>query len=223
MTPTAPRARPRLTRLLRIGIGLAAVGSVALPPSVPAAVARAADSAFIRVNQVGYPGSSSKRAYLMSTTSEAGATFAVRSGGSTVFSASVGQDLGKSSKTFTHVYPLDFSSVSAAGTYSIVVTGPVAATSPPFRIETGASLYSSAIANAVSFYQNERDGADYIASALRTAPAHLNDANAMTYLTPKANSSGAFSGDLTPLGVRIDASGGWWDAGDYLKFVQTTS
>src|SRR5207248_3010963 len=23
--------------------------------------------------------------------------------------------------------------------------------------------------------------------------------------------------------VRIDASGGWWDAGDYLKFVQTTS
>jgi len=45
----------------------------------------------------------------------------------------------------------------------------------------------------------------------------------MTYLTPQANSSGRFKGDLTPLGVRIDAAGGWWDAGDYLKFVQTTS
>ena len=45
----------------------------------------------------------------------------------------------------------------------------------------------------------------------------------MTYTTPHANKSGGFSGDLSPLGVRIDASGGWWDAGDYLKFLQTTS
>ena len=45
----------------------------------------------------------------------------------------------------------------------------------------------------------------------------------MTYLTPHANQTGHFKGDLTPLGLRIDASGGWWDAGDYLKFVQTAS
>ena len=45
----------------------------------------------------------------------------------------------------------------------------------------------------------------------------------MTYRTPKVDGDGAFKGDLSPLGVRIDASGGWWDAGDYLKFVQTTS
>ena len=30
-------------------------------------------------------------------------------------------------------------------------------------------------------------------------------------------------GDLSPLGTRIDASGGWWDAGDYLKFVHAAS
>ena len=45
----------------------------------------------------------------------------------------------------------------------------------------------------------------------------------MTYRTPKVNGDGAFKGDLHPLGVRIDASGGWWDAGDYLKFVHATS
>jgi len=34
---------------------------------------------------------------------------------------------------------------------------------------------------------------------------------------------GNFQGSLTPLGRRINAAGGWWDAGDYLKFVQTES
>jgi len=43
----------------------------------------------------------------------------------------------------------------------------------------------------------------------------------MTYLSPNVNSSGRFLGDLTPLGTRIDGSGGWWDAGDYIKGVET--
>ena len=104
------------------------------------------------------------------------------------------------------------------------MTGPVAATSPSFSIDTAQNIYAGAMANALSFYQNERDGPNYIPSALRTAPAHLNDENAMTYLTPSYKAStGGFSGSLTSLGISMDASGGWWDAGDYLKFVETTS
>ena len=95
---------------------------------------------------------------------------------------------------------------------------------PAFKIDTGSNVYGGAEANGLSFFQVQRDGPNYISSALRTAPAHLNDQNAMTYTTPSYNAgSGRFSGDLSPLGIRIDASGGWWDAGDYLKFVQTTS
>jgi len=183
----------------------------------------ASGSAFVRVNQIGYAAPASKRAYLMSTGVETGATFAVKSGSTTVLTGSLGTDLGTWSKTYRHVYALDFDSLAAAGTYTIQVTGPIAATSPSFRVDTGAILYSQALANSLSFYQNEADGANYIPSALRTAPGHLNDETAMTYLTPNANSSGRFSGDLTSLGATIDASGGWWDAGDYLKFVQTTS
>ena len=180
-------------------------------------------SAFIRVNQVGYVGSSPKRGYLMASGSEAGATFAVKnSSGTTVYSAGVGTSLGAWG-AFSSVYALDFDSVSTAGTYTISVASPIAATSPSFKIDTASNLYTTPLANALYYYETSRDGPNYIPNALRTAPGHLNDQNVMTYLTPSANSSGAFSGDLSPLGVSIDASGGWWDAGDYLKFVETTS
>src|SRR5260370_42596450 len=82
-------------------------------------------SAYIRVNQVGYVGSSTKRAYLMASGSESGATFAVKnSAGSTVYSAAVGSSLGAWG-TFTSVYALDFDPVSTAGTYTISVASPI--------------------------------------------------------------------------------------------------
>jgi endoglucanase len=184
----------------------------------------ASSSAFIRINQLGYATSASKRAYLMASGSEAGATFSVRnSGGATVASGTVGASLGSWSSGYPDVYALDFDGVTASDTYTVTVSGPINATSPSFPINSAAALYAGALNNALSFYENERDGLNYIPSALRTAPAHLNDTSAMTYLTPNMNSNGRFSGDLTSLGISIDASGGWWDAGDYLKFVETTS
>jgi len=47
----------------------------------------------------------------------------------------------------------------------------------------------------------------------------------MTYRTPPVDDNGSFQGSLAKYatGVTIDASGGWFDAGDYLKFVDTTS
>ncbi|HZI35827.1 MAG TPA: glycoside hydrolase family 9 protein, partial [Gaiellales bacterium] len=179
-------------------------------------------SAYVRVNQVGYSTSAAKRAYLMSSVSEAGASFSVLDGSTAVFSAPIGPQLGSWSANFPHVYALDFPT-TAAGTYTITVSGPVAARSPGFAIGAGSAVYAGAIGNALNFYQDERDGPDYIPSPLRTAPAHLNDEHAMTYLTPKVDADGIFQGSLTPLGTRINAAGGWWDAGDYLKFVQTES
>jgi endoglucanase len=200
-------------------LGVAAVAGGAAPMSASSA---SPPAAFVRVNQVGYPSAAPKRAYLMSNVDESTATFSVRnSGGATVYSAGVGGSLGAWSRAYKFVYPIDFNSVTAPGTYSIVVSGPVAASSPSFAI--GNNIYASALSNTLSFYRNERDGGGFVPSPLRTAAGHLNDADAMTYLTPNANSSGRFSGDLTPLGKRIDASGGWWDAGDYLKFLQTES
>ena len=183
--------------------------------------ASAAQEAFLRVNQVGYSSTAPKRAYLMSNFDENGAAFAVKDeSGTTVLTGTVGQSSGSWSTAFPDVYALDFDGVQAPGRYTLAVPGAV---SPPFGIAAGATLYDPAIANALSFYETERDGPDYVPSPLRTAPAHLNDVNATVYSTPKVNTNGVFKGDLHSLGTSIDASGGWWDAGDYLKFVQTTS
>jgi endoglucanase len=198
------------------GLALLVAGGSA--PSADSAVS----GAFVRVNQVGYPTGAAKRAYLLSSADETGATFDVRSStGTTVFSGRVDSSLGSWSRNYSFVHALDFDAVTAPGTYTIVVTGPLGAASPSFLIDTGPNVYGGALANALSFYQTERDGPSYVQNALRTAPAHLNDQHAMTYVTPNANSSGRFSGDLQPLGIRIDASGGWWDAGDYIKGVET--
>jgi endoglucanase len=185
----------------------------------------AAQTAFVRVNQVGYVGGGSKRAYLMSSGAESGATFSVRnSSGASVLTAPIGANLGLWSRSYPNVYALDFSNVTPSGTYTITVSGPIAASSPSFRIDTAANVYATPLAHSLSYYQNERDGPDFITSPLRTAAAHVNDQSAKVYLTPNYNAgSGRFSGDLTPTGATIDASGGWWDAGDYLKFVQTSS
>src|SRR5712675_1249014 len=181
-----------------------------------------AQSSFIRVHQTGYVSSAPKRAYLMTSSASTGSSFSVvNSGGSPVFSAALGADQGKWG-TVAHVYALDFDSVSTAGAYTISVSGAITATSSSFPINSGTNLYSTPLANSLYFYENERDGANFVATPLRTAAGHFNDAHGKVYFTPSFNKKDS-AGTLTPTGAVIDASGGWWDAGDYLKFVETHS
>jgi endoglucanase len=197
--------------------------------SVPGA--RGAE-AYVRVNQIGYEADGSLRAYLMSAVAETGATFVVvNSKGATTFSGHVGARLGtwSHSKTLTYnVYSLDFSA-PAGDIYEIKVSGPASATSPPFAVDYPDSLYPGLLLNTLFFYQTERDGRNYIPNALRTAPGHLKDANASVYDTPPLDSNDFINNAPPALPLHragtpnIDASGGWWDAGDYMKYVETTS
>ena len=198
--------------------------------STPATIA--ADSAFVRVNQAGYEKGGSARAYLMSTAAEPGATFAVvNSKNVTKFSGSIGALLG----TWSHnksvsyqVYALDFT-VPGGDVYQIQVSGPVPANSPNFAVDSPENLYSGLLLNTLFFYETERDGKNFIPNALRTAPGHLKDANASVFATPPLDAND-FINNVPPTPPlvaanlpNIDASGGWWDAGDYLKYVQTVS
>ena len=207
-----------------LGVAALAVAALAAAAPAPTAAAPRAPTAFVRVNQLGYVAAAPKRAYLMTRTAAAGAVFTVLSGATVVAGPTpIGADLGAWNSRYTHVYALDFDGLTTVGAYTIAVSGPVSAVSPTFTVGSGAAVYGYALDNTLRFYQTERDGRYFYRSKLRTAAAHLNDRHAMTYVTPRVNGDGYFHGDLSPLGRRIDASGGWWDAGDYLKFVHTTS
>ena len=183
--------------------------------------AACAENTFIRVNQVGYELNASSRAYLMAKGSETGASFDVEdSFGRSVFSSPVGAQLGQWGGFA--VYALDFPA-NCAGIFIIKVHGRFPAESPGFRIDTAQKLYSQGIRNALNFYQNERDGRNFIKTPLRTAAGHLNDQHAAVYDSPQFDSDDLIIGSLAPTGATVDASGGWWDAGDYLKFVETHS
>jgi endoglucanase len=179
-----------------------------------------AATGYLRVDQVGYEAGLPMRAYLMSTSALNGETFKIETAAGQVAAAgTVGGKLGDWASY--SVYPIDFT-LSVSGRYAIRVAGAVNAASPAFSVASTA-LYAGPLAKTLRFYRNERDGPDYLASPLRRAPAHLNDARATVYHSPAFDGDDRIIGRLAPTGGTIDASGGWWDAGDYLKFVETAS
>ena len=201
--------KARLGGMLSVPWLLAAAGS---PHDAP--------EAYVRVNQLGYEAGVAATAYLVTSAADPHAMFRViDSAGSVVLTRHAGQTTGRWGSYF--VYPLPFT-LTGVGRYTIEIAGDAHAVSPVFAIGAPGDLYAGALFNALQFYQNERDGPDYLPSALRTAPSHLNDAAATAYATPPVQ-GGKIVGDLVPTGAVIDASGGWWDAGDYLKFVETES
>lgn len=199
--------------------------ALALLSQGAAFVSHASGNAYVRVNQVGYAGDETKQAILMASGPESGATFSVinTANGKMVYSAPIGASQGNWSKTFPNTYLLDFSTVRAEGNYKIVVKGSINASSPVFKIDTGAELYAGLLPNALFFYQAQRDGPNVNPAVMNRQPSHLKDEQASIYATPVYDSNDVLQGTLQKIGGPIDVSGGWFDAGDYIKLVQTAS
>ncbi|MEV6349012.1 glycoside hydrolase family 9 protein [Actinoplanes sp. NPDC051851] len=176
------------------------------PPEPPAAQ--------IRLDQVGWAPGERKIATLLTPEDAAGATaMIIDERGRVVLRVAAGASRGAWNARFRATNPIDLSALHASGTFRVRVDDRVAAESPPFRIAPATDLFGPLVAGTVGYFQAHRDGPDQIGTAWRRQPAHLDDRDAAV-----------FQSDVDdPTGDRTDAAGGWYDAGDFLKFTHTTA
>jgi hypothetical protein len=177
----------------------------------------------IRVDQVGYATGEAKRAYLLTTRAVEGARFTVRDArGRAVLSGAVGPNAGRWNERYGAVQPLDFTGLRASGQYTVKI-GRIE--SPRFRVAPATQLFDPLVHDAATFFTVQRDGADAAGGPLNRKASHLADRRATVYAPP------VFTGDfgdtlgapLEPIGGPVDVEGGWFDAGDFVKFAHTTA
>ena len=228
---TVDTARGRRASRIAAGAlvaGLALSGCVSTPspddsddPAAPAAV--------VRVDQVGYGIGEDKRAYVLGAADDLDdASFRVLTDdGEAVLTGELGADSGPWNDTYDSVRAIDLTDLDEAGTYSLEVAGDaVDVESPSFAIAPTAELAQPLADLTVRFFQAQRDGADVVPDVLDRKPSHLLDGEATVYETPTYSDEGATLVDdaLTPArDGTVDVSGGWFDAGDFLKFTGTTA
>jgi hypothetical protein len=180
--------------------------------------------AVVAVDQVGYTAHEIKTAMLLAPRDATGArATVVDDHGKTVATPAIGPSRGAWNSRFRYVHPVDMSALTRPGTYRIRVEGAVTAQSPPFRVGSGAALFDPLVANALTYFQAHRDGADQLPGPWRRAPAHLADRAATVYRPPSYDNDGRMTEAMTSAAGPVDVEGGWYDAGDFLKFTHTTA
>jgi hypothetical protein len=149
----------------------------------------------------------------------------VRRGSGTVLSGTAHASRGRWNQSFGAVNPIVFSDLRTAGRYRVEVPS-LGVHSPWFTIGSGRQLFAPRVSDAVNFFQVQRDGKNVIAGSLHRKPSHLNDAHAAVYDWPTYESPDSdviVGSSLTQLSGHVDLSGGWFDAGDFIKFTHTTA
>ncbi|GAA1514478.1 glycoside hydrolase family 9 protein [Sphaerisporangium rubeum] len=177
----------------------------------------AAASAYIRVDQVGFAAAEAKHAYLMTAGAEPTGRFTVVDRrGRTVLTGTIGRDLGAWNTRYPHVHDLDLTRLRTPGAYRVKAGAVI---SPEFEVAS-AGLPAGTARKVVGFFGLQRDGA-----RADGGPSHLNDRTASVYAWPRFTGpdTDQIKGGLTRIGGPVDVEGGWFDAGDYLKFTHILS
>ncbi len=155
---------------------------------------------FIRVNQVGFLPGDVKSAIVFSTTSLDGQTFKIiNEKNNAVFQGKLSSNAGKWGN-FPFNYRIDFSEVRTNGSYHIEVSK-----TKSLRFRVGTNVYKGVVDSLLKFLKVQRCGAT---NPILHEVCHIYD-------------SPIVIGDRNI--SKVDVTGGWHDAGDYIKFLSTTA
>ena len=154
---------------------------------------------YLRVNSLGYLPTDQKIGLAMTNLDLTGKQFQVSTSTGSMAAGPIGKDRGPYA-AFLHLYEMDFTSFNTPGIYFLQVENNQ---SDPFEISS--QIYQPLIPLTLQFFQVQRCGS---APAEKHDQCHLSD--------------GVIKGSPQN-GRKIDTTGGWHDAGDYLKFLSTTA
>ena len=159
------------------------------------------DSIYIRTNQVGFLPQELKTALILSKTDLQGKPFFILENNSSdiKFEGNISDSYSVYSN-FNFCYEIDFSDLSDTGKYKIKLSE-----TESFPFEIGNSIFNNVRDSISLFFKVQRCGPT---NPMLHQPCHLSDAyKIIGYKDSTAR----------------DLTGGWHDAGDYIKFLKTTA
>ena len=196
------------------------LGGVAVEPYEPETGPR------VRVNQVGYLAHGPKEATLVTEATDP-VGWQLMSAGATVASGET-TPLGTDASAGQNVHGIDFSSVTAAGTYTLLADG-----DESYAFEIGTEAYQQLRYDALNYFYLARSGieidGDIVGEEYARAPGHVSSpadgvANKGDLDVPCQNAADAAAVYTDSYGwdgcdYTLDVVGGWYDAGDHGKYV----
>lgn len=158
---------------------------------------------YIRFNQLGYNPGDFKTAVVLSSSNLEGKSIYIINvkSGEKVYSSSFTKNLGTYGN-FPFTYSIDFSKIKVIGEYYIQY-----ARQKTFSFKIGENIFDGLADSLLEFFRVQRCG--YTDPYLHNV-CHISDATSI------------IEGDRV-VAKTIDVSGGWHDAGDYVKFLNTTA
>lgn len=156
---------------------------------------------FIRINQVGFLPGDLKTGVVFSNINLTGQNIKIINvdNKSVVLKETIKADVGRWGK-YKHHYNIDFSELKETGSYFIEIGN-----AKSFRFLIGEKIYNPVVDSIMQFFKAQRCGPT---NPILHDVCHLYD-------------SPVLIGDTTIKSV--DVTGGWHDAGDYIKFLNTSA
>lgn len=166
-----------------------------------------------RYNHAGYATKGNKSFIILSDENLKGLKWSIKNSTSTIvlegtFALSLSNISDHTPKPFN--YEIDFSSIKKTGVYTISI-----GTYKDFSIEVKDHPTDFIISEMISFLKKQRSGVEV---APENKTGHSGDIKCLVY-DKKTTANTSWKTAATER--YVDMSGGWYDAGDYLKFTQT--
>lgn len=170
------------------------------------------DSLFVRWNQAGYFTKGPKTVVINSYKSLQNQKWSIHSGDSVVLSGALKKSVtGKGDHTnFDYNYKIDFSALQKNGKYQLIFN------EHKYDLTINENPIKSFLPQILRYLRQQRSGSQHTVDKI---PAHFKDSIAPLYLQNGTQRDWLVS----PTNETVNVLGGWYDAGDYLKFNLTSA